>query len=100
VYLTVSQAPYVFPICGGRRIEHLRSNIAALSLDLSEEDIQEIDSATAFDLGYPHSLLSGARDKQISAESPAFIVKLCGAFDGVEEVKVSRQNLDSAPLIT
>ena len=64
-----------------------------LSLDLSEGYIQEIDSATAFDLGYPHSLLSGVRGKQISAESPAFIVKMCGALDGVQEVKVGGHNL-------
>jgi hypothetical protein len=86
--LTKAQAPYVFPICGGRKIDHLKSNIEALGIDLSEEDIREIEGAFKFDLGYRHSTLSGARDKPVSAKDPAFVVAMCCSFDGVEEAKV------------
>jgi aryl-alcohol dehydrogenase-like predicted oxidoreductase len=86
--LTKAQAPYVFPICGGRKIDHLKSNIEALGVDLSGEDIREIEGAFKFDLGYPHSTLSGARDKPASAKDPAFVVAMCCSFDGVEEAKV------------
>jgi aryl-alcohol dehydrogenase-like predicted oxidoreductase len=47
------KAPYVFPLCGGRQIEHLETNIEALALELSDEDIKEIEAAVPFDLGVP-----------------------------------------------
>ncbi|PON22573.1 aldo/keto reductase [Trichoderma gamsii] len=46
------KAPYVFPIVGGRKVEQLRENIAALSLKLTEEDIAEIEAAVPFALGF------------------------------------------------
>jgi hypothetical protein len=61
----------------------LRSNISALSINLSEEDIQEIESATPLDIGYRHNLLSGSSDKTASAKNPAFPVTMYGSFDGV-----------------
>ncbi|KAH8802774.1 NADP-dependent oxidoreductase domain-containing protein [Xylogone sp. PMI_703] len=81
------KAPYVFPILGGRKVEYLRTSIDALDVDLSEEDMQEIESAVPFDLGYPHSLLSGNPSKQISAEHPATFVSVGCAFVGVGEPK-------------
>lgn len=35
----MAKSPYVFPIVGGRKIEHLKSNIEALGVELSEEDL-------------------------------------------------------------
>jgi len=52
------KAPYVFPIVGGRKIEHLKGNIDALSLELSDEDMAEIDGAAPFDIGFPLNFLS------------------------------------------
>ena len=52
------KAPYVFPVCGGRKLEHLKSNIEALGLKLSEEDMQEIEQAYPFDVGFPHNMLT------------------------------------------
>ncbi len=49
------KTPYVFPICGGRKVEHLKGNIEALSVQLTQEDMDEIDSAVPFDLGFPHN---------------------------------------------
>jgi hypothetical protein len=56
---------------------------------LSDEEIQQIDNSSAFDLGYPHTTLSGEPGKQISAENPSFAVAMCCYFDGVEEVQVN-----------
>ncbi|TVY83040.1 Norsolorinic acid reductase B [Lachnellula suecica] len=39
----MAKAPYVFPVVGGRKVEHLMENIGALSLRLSEEDIRDIE---------------------------------------------------------
>jgi hypothetical protein len=69
-------------------VEHLRSNIKALSVPLSDEDVKEIESAVPFDFGYPHSLNSGDRFTPISSANPTSIVRNCGFFEGVEEPKV------------
>jgi len=52
------KAPYVFPIVGGRKIDHLKGNIEALGLELSDKDMDDIDGATPFDLGFPHNFLT------------------------------------------
>lgn len=52
------KTPYVFPVVGGRKVEHMKSNIEALGAHLSREEIDEIDMATGkpYDLGYPHTV--------------------------------------------
>lgn len=51
------KTPYVFPIVGGRKIEHLRANIEALNLVLSEEDMEAIEAAAPFDIGWPGNMI-------------------------------------------
>ena len=58
------KAPYVFPIIGGRKLEHLKANIAALAVELSDEEIDEIESAAPFDVGFPMSMLFEYGGKQ------------------------------------
>jgi len=53
-YVT-AKAPYVFPIVGGRTVEHLKANIAALEVKLTADDIREIEGATPFDVGFPNN---------------------------------------------
>lgn len=48
-------SPYVFPIIGGRKVEHLHDNIKALSIKLSQEQIDSIEKVKAFDIGFPVS---------------------------------------------
>lgn len=50
------KAPYVFPIIGGRKTEHLHANIQALKIRLSEEQLQYLDSIESFDVGFPHTV--------------------------------------------
>lgn len=47
------KTPYVFPIIGGRKVEHLLANIEALELSLTAEHIKSLESANEFDLGFP-----------------------------------------------
>ena len=49
------KTPYVFPIIGGRKVEHLYANIEALDIALSDEQIKELESAVPFDPGFPTS---------------------------------------------
>jgi len=56
------KTPYVFPICGGRTVGHLKGNIDALGLELSKEDIDEIEGAVPFDPGFPHNFMGVPSD--------------------------------------
>lgn len=43
----LAQKPWIVPIPGTRKLERLEENLAALSIELTADDIQEIDSAAA-----------------------------------------------------
>jgi aryl-alcohol dehydrogenase-like predicted oxidoreductase len=45
------KTPYVFPICGCRKLSYLKANIEALGLKLTDEEIGEIEDAVPFDVG-------------------------------------------------
>jgi diketogulonate reductase-like aldo/keto reductase len=47
----------VFPIIGGRKVEHLHENIGALDITLTAEQIKRIEDAKPLDLGFPHSMI-------------------------------------------
>ncbi|TDZ34326.1 putative aryl-alcohol dehydrogenase AAD14 [Colletotrichum spinosum] len=51
------KARYVFPIVGGRKVEHLHDNIAALSLHLTEDQIKRIEGYKPFDVGFPMNMI-------------------------------------------
>lgn len=51
------KTPYVFPIIGGRKVEHLLANIEALELSLSDEQIQYLESIVPLDLGFPGTMI-------------------------------------------
>jgi len=51
------KTPYVFPLVGGRKVEHLEQNVQALGISLSPEQIQRIESAKPIDLGFPHNII-------------------------------------------
>jgi aryl-alcohol dehydrogenase-like predicted oxidoreductase len=53
----MQKAPYVFPIVGGRKVEHLLGNIEALSISLSPEQIAYLESIIPFDPGFPTSMI-------------------------------------------
>ncbi|EED14268.1 aryl-alcohol dehydrogenase Aad14, putative [Talaromyces stipitatus ATCC 10500] len=53
----MSKAPRVFPIVGGRKIEHLKSNIDALRIRLSLEEIEYLESVVEFEPGFPNNFL-------------------------------------------
>ena len=43
----LAQKPWIVPIPGSRRLEHLEDNLGALDVQLTEDDLQEIDQAMA-----------------------------------------------------
>jgi aryl-alcohol dehydrogenase-like predicted oxidoreductase len=79
------KTPYVFPIVGSTKSEHLESNIAALGVKLSLDDISEIEDAHPFDHGFPHSFLSGshfegpgAKSRQAHGPADVMLTKFAG----------------------
>lgn len=51
----MQKVPYVFPIIGGRKVEHLHSNIEALEISLTQEQMVELESILPFELGFPYN---------------------------------------------
>jgi len=49
----MQKAPYVFPIIGGRKIEHLHQNLEALDISLTPEQIKILDDIVPFEKGFP-----------------------------------------------
>lgn len=47
------KAAKVIPIVGGRKVEHLRDNIAALSIELTREQVEFLEGVRPFDVGFP-----------------------------------------------
>jgi aryl-alcohol dehydrogenase-like predicted oxidoreductase len=43
----LAQRPWIAPIPGTRRLERLEENLAAADVELSAEDLREIDAASA-----------------------------------------------------
>ena len=52
----MQKVPYVFPIVGGRKVEHLHANLKALDVALTDAHIRKIETAVPFELGVPHDL--------------------------------------------
>jgi len=53
----MQKTTHVFPIIGGRKVEHLMANIEALSIALTEVQIKELEAVIPFDAGFPHNFL-------------------------------------------
>lgn len=53
----MSKAPYVFPIVGGRKVEHLDDNIKSLSIKLTEEQIEYLEKVIPWEPGFPQNFV-------------------------------------------
>lgn len=53
----MAKAPNVFPLVGGRKVEHLKDNIQALNLQLTAEQIEYLESRNPFDVGFPNNFI-------------------------------------------
>jgi len=62
----MQKTPYVFPIIGGRKIEHLHANIEALKISLSHKHLEAIENVLPFDLGFPGILFGNGLEETTS----------------------------------
>ncbi|THH11659.1 hypothetical protein EW145_g493 [Phellinidium pouzarii] len=68
----MQKTPYVFPIIGGRKVEHLMANIEALKITLSREQMEYIESIIPFDPGFPHAMFGDGTWTSIAFASAAY----------------------------
>lgn len=94
------KAPYVFPIVGGRKIDHLQGNIDALSLPLSPEEMSEIEGAVEFDPGFPLNFISPMTPSGAKGPKDVIFTNMSGTFDYVEGSLVSFLNSAEQRTIT
>lgn len=80
------KSPYVYPIVGGRKVEHLQGNIAALGLTLTKEEMEMIDNAYGFEMGFPHDFL-GPGNKAVLGPEDGWIINNVSYLDFVEGPK-------------
>ncbi|KAL9623418.1 MAG: hypothetical protein Q9160_002311 [Pyrenula sp. 1 TL-2023] len=78
------KTPYVFPICGGRKAEHLKGNIEALGITLTPEEIAEIDEAVPFEKGFPHDFAAPSKHHGEIGPEDHWLTAPFGHFDYVE----------------
>jgi aryl-alcohol dehydrogenase-like predicted oxidoreductase len=76
----IAKQPYVFPIVGIRKLEHLQDNIDALKVRLSKEEIKEIEEAYDFEPGFPHDFIG-------YHPSQNWLLQVAGHYDWIEMQK-------------
>jgi aryl-alcohol dehydrogenase-like predicted oxidoreductase len=87
------KSPYVFPIVGGRKVEHLKSNIEGLGVELTDDEIDEIENAAPFKIGFPLSMLfefGGEKYNSRMTFKDMTFVKAAGQFDVVEKARAPK----------
>ena len=76
----MAKQPYVFPIVGVRKLEHLQDNIDALKVRLNQEEIKEIEEAYDFKVGFPHDFIG-------HHPSQNWLLQFSGHYDWLEMPK-------------
>ncbi|KAJ5492021.1 Aldo/keto reductase [Penicillium expansum] len=77
----MAKAPNVFPLVGGRKVEHLKDNIEALNIRLTAEQIAYLESQKPFDVGFPSNFIgpdpkvTGKASFLLAANAPYSFVK-------------------------
>ncbi|KAG9661915.1 Aldo/keto reductase, partial [Aureobasidium melanogenum] len=89
----MQKTPYVFPIVGGRKVEHIQGSIDGLTVRLTEEDLQEIEEGYHFNPGFPHTFLSGtlfdpqAKPRAATTPGEVWLTKSAGVVDFMQKPK-------------
>ncbi|KAL8669844.1 MAG: hypothetical protein Q9168_005584 [Polycauliona sp. 1 TL-2023] len=85
------KSPYVYPIVGGRTIEHLKGNIEALSIELTDEEVDEIDGAVPFEVGFPMNMMFEMSGNKYNTRMSAKDILLVGTTSNLDTVQKGRQ---------
>ncbi|KAK9364800.1 NADP-dependent oxidoreductase domain-containing protein [Lipomyces kononenkoae] len=80
----LAKAPNVFPIVGGRKVEHLHDNIQALKIKLTNEQIQYLESVKPLHLGFPNDFIG--EDPKLTGQS-SLLLAGCAPLEFVRSPK-------------
>ncbi|KAJ8595230.1 Aldo/keto reductase [Rhizopogon salebrosus TDB-379] len=76
----MQKTPYVFPLVGGRKVEHLYGNLEALDVSLSPEHMKYLESVIPFDPGFPTTMIG-------DGSTPNMLLANAAHFDKVPRTK-------------
>lgn len=87
--------PYVYPIVGGRKIDHLKGNIEALGVELSDGEVDEIEAAMPFDVGFPMNMMFSSQPYSTRMTSKdIMLLKPAVHLDTVQKARQPRAHQD------
>jgi hypothetical protein len=66
-------------------VDHLKANIEAPSLQLSSQDVAEIERGYDFDVGFPHNFIGNSAGKAPRGPADAGFLNSMGYFDYVQD---------------
>ncbi|KAG2151302.1 NADP-dependent oxidoreductase domain-containing protein [Suillus clintonianus] len=69
------KTPYVFPIIGGRKVEHLEANVESLAISLTPEQVKYLESIVPFDLGFPSTIIGDGKQHNFLLQHTAYLEK-------------------------
>jgi diketogulonate reductase-like aldo/keto reductase len=67
----LSKVPNVFPLVGGRKVEHLGDNIQALKVKLTTEQIEYLEIIKPLDVGFPGNFIGS--DPKVSVKASGLL---------------------------
>ncbi|RFU27209.1 hypothetical protein B7463_g9136, partial [Scytalidium lignicola] len=67
----LAKEPNVFPIIGGRKVEHLHDNIQALKIKLTAKQMEYLESVKPFDIGFPNNFIR--EDPRVSGKASGLL---------------------------
>ncbi|KAH0831887.1 NADP-dependent oxidoreductase domain-containing protein [Lanmaoa asiatica] len=74
----MQKAPYVFPIIGGRKVEHLQANLEALEIVLTPKHIEYLESIVPFDPGFPITMIGNGNEHNMFLKNAGYMEKQPG----------------------
>ncbi|KAK9235278.1 NADP-dependent oxidoreductase domain-containing protein [Lipomyces kononenkoae] len=80
----LAKAPNVFPIVGGRKVEHLQDNIQALKIKLTTAQIEYLERVKPFDPGFPNDFIGP--DPKVTGRA-SFLLAASAPLDFVRSQK-------------
>lgn len=75
----------VFPIVGGRKVEHLKDNIKALSIHLTDAQAEELEKVSPLDVGFPSNFVG--EDPAVTGKTPGFLLGSSAQFSWLRASK-------------
>ncbi|OAX35876.1 Aldo/keto reductase [Rhizopogon vinicolor AM-OR11-026] len=71
----MQKVPYVFPLIGGRKVEHLEANLESLAISLTAEQMRYLESIVPFNPGFPYTMIGDGTAYNLLLSSAAYMDK-------------------------